>query len=118
MKTIICGSRKGCSLNDLHAAIEQFLSLHGHITRVLCGCSEGVDTQGYEWARTKGIPVDHYPGAWKHVGRAAGPIRNQRMVADADAVLAMPGGAGTADTVRRAKVSGLIVCEYHPAEPR
>jgi hypothetical protein len=47
-------------------------------------------------------------------GKAAGSIRNQRML-DAekhiDVVVAFPGGRGTADMVRRARAAGIHVLE-------
>lgn len=44
-------------------------------------------------------------------GKAAGPIRNQRMLDEGkpDLVVAFPGGRGTADMVRRAKAAGVPV---------
>lgn len=44
---------------------------------------------------------------------AAGPIRNQQMLDDGkpDLVVAFPGGKGTADMVRRARVAGIPTIE-------
>lgn len=49
-------------------------------------------------------------------GKAAGPIRNQHMIdtAKPDLVVSFPGGAGTADMVRRAKAAGVRVIEVEP----
>jgi hypothetical protein len=46
-------------------------------------------------------------------GKAAGPIRNQRMIDEGkpDLVIAFPGGRGTADMVSRAKKAGIPVQE-------
>jgi hypothetical protein len=48
---------------------------------------------------------------WNTHGRAAGPIRNQRMLDEVkpELVVAFPGGRGTADMVRRAREAGVNV---------
>lgn len=50
-------------------------------------------------------------------GRAAGPIRHQRMLDEGmpDLVLALPGGRGTADMVRHATLAGVEVIEVGAA---
>lgn len=51
-------------------------------------------------------------------GKAAGPIRNQRMLDDGkpDRVLAFPGGRGTANMVKLAKAAGVPVHEIRILE--
>jgi hypothetical protein len=57
------------------------------------------------------VPIDVYVAQWKKHGRAAGPIRNQRMLDEGkpDLVVAFPGGRGTADMIRRAERAGVPV---------
>jgi hypothetical protein len=57
------------------------------------------------------VPIDVYVAQWKKHGRAAGPIRNQRMLdkGKPDLVVAFPGGRGTADMIRRAERAGVPV---------
>jgi hypothetical protein len=77
---------------------------------VVHGDYRGADTLAKEWARSRGIPEVGYPADWR-MGPSAGPARNQRML-DAerpDGVVALPGGGGTADMVRRARAAGLPV---------
>ncbi len=54
-----------------------------------------------------------YEADWHEHGRAAGPIRNARMIAEGrpDLVIAFPGGRGTADMVSRARKAGIEVRE-------
>jgi hypothetical protein len=54
--------------------------------------------------------------AWHDYGKAAGPIRNKRMLTDfaPDIVVAFPGGKGTADMVRQAKEREVEVREMKP----
>ena len=48
------------------------------------------------------------PADWTKHGKAAGPIRNQKMLDECpDLVVAFPGGKGTADMVRRAMKAGI-----------
>ncbi len=50
---------------------------------------------------------------WGNMGRAAGPIRNQKMLDEGkpDLVVAFKGGKGTADMVSKAKKAGVEVRE-------
>ena len=83
------------------------------VTVVLSGCARGVDREGELWARGMLIPVEHYVADWGQHGRAGGPIRNQRMVGDADALLLVWDGrsGGSADVRRRALAKGLTLYE-------
>lgn len=71
----------------------------------------GADRWAQEWAQTNGIPYIGHPARWGNHGRAGGPIRNGEMLRKwlPDYVLAMPGGAGTADMVRQAEAAGVEV---------
>lgn len=83
------------------------------ITAVRHGGARGADSLAGLWATDHGYPEQVYPADWAKLGKAAGPMRNQAMV-DAGgvvAVVAFPGGPGTADTVRRARAAGLPVWE-------
>ncbi|WP_086846993.1 SLOG family protein [Amycolatopsis kentuckyensis] len=74
------------------------------------GDCEGADRIAAEY--WLGRPVQAYPANWAEFGKAAGPIRNQRMVnLGADICLAFPtaGSRGTWDCVRRAREAGIPV---------
>ncbi|WP_245576775.1 SLOG family protein [Kaistia adipata] len=83
------------------------------VSEVISGMATGADTLAAEWAERFGFPLRKFPADWKAHGRAAGPIRNQRMIDEGrpDLVIAFPGGRGTADMVRRAKAAGIEVRE-------
>ncbi len=84
-------------------------------------CPTGVDRQAAAWARSLGLCDAACPAqwdAWRRRGNAAkaGPDRNYRMaLACAHPViavcLAFPGGRGTADMTRQAKLHGIDVLE-------
>lgn len=69
----------------------------------------GADYCGEQWAKKNNIPCAKYKADWFKLGKAAGPIRNQRMIDEADALVAFPGSSGTADVIHRAKDAGLLV---------
>jgi hypothetical protein len=81
-----------------------FVIVHG-------ACRSGVDELADAWAVSNYILIDEFPADWTSHGRAAGPIRNQRMIDDGrpDLVIAFPGGRGTADMVSRAERAGIKV---------
>ncbi len=115
MNVIICGGRDHpqFTLEDIY-----WLNSLG-ITKVITGGARGVDRWAANWAEAKRLPLKVYEADWETFGRAAGPIRNGLMLvelvkADAEvevAVIAFPGGKGTADMVRRAKGAGVQVIE-------
>jgi hypothetical protein len=72
-----------------------------------------------DWAEKEGVCCETYPADWYTHGKAAGPIRNQKMLDDAfpDVVLAFPGGRGTADMVRRAEKVGVTVIRSGEVAP-
>jgi len=78
------------------------------------GDIHGLDTLAACIAKNLGWPVDAFPvpqAAWKKVGRAAGPMRNQTMVDTGPKLcLAFPlpkGSIGTWDCIKRAVAAGI-----------
>lgn len=78
---------------------------------LICGMAFGADTMAYNWAKRHGITVHEFPADWKKYGKAAGPIRNKRMLDEGkpDLVIAFPGGGGTANMVKLAREAGVEV---------
>lgn len=104
------------TLDDLH-------SFRGPLVCVIhgaCNCNEtspqrriGADVWADEWAEDRGVKAWKFPADWMLLGKAAGPRRNQKMLNEGkpDLVVAFPGGKGTADMVRKARVAGVEVME-------
>lgn len=111
MRLLVCGGR---DFNGYLAVKECLRLLRPSV--VIHGGARGADDEADEAAAALGITVLPYPADWARYGRRAGPIRNAQMLADGepDAVLAFPGGRGTADMVRRAKRAGVPVWEWQP----
>lgn len=107
MKTIIAGGR------DYHLDQWDELALNLlDITEVVSGCCRGVDTDGANWAKKKGIPIAYFPADWANNKKAAGPIRNRQMAEYADAVVLFPGSRGTENMYQEAMKRGLTIFDY------
>lgn len=113
MRLIIAGSRE-----MPHSSARPFINAAmvtlGRPRAVLSGaCKTGVDRAGEDWAAAHRVPVDCYTADWELDGKAAGPIRNACMVANADALLVIryPDSKGSADVLRKARAAGLRVVD-------
>lgn len=108
MRILVCGGRDFTDHVRVFAALDRLHAKHP-ITVLIHGAAPGVDRLASRWAKWRGIEVEPYPADWDKHRTAAGPIRNQRMLdhSNPDAVVAFPGGVGTADMVTRAVKAGL-----------
>lgn len=110
MKTIIAGSRYITSAAVVYQVIEQS---GFEITEVVSGCALGVDTIGELYAHDNGIPVRSYPADWATHGKAAGPIRNKEMAANAEQLIAIWDGnmlgSGTKNMIEEAFKKSLRI---------
>lgn len=108
MKTIIAGGRTFADYELLCAVMDQ----RGEpVTEVVSGAATGADALGERWAKERGIPVKRFPANWEAQGRAAGPLRNGRMAAYGEALVAFWDGQsrGTKNMIEQAKRAGLRV---------
>jgi hypothetical protein len=108
MKTIIAGGRN-YTLTDDDRELLDLLRYEWGITEVVSGCATGADSDGEKWARENGITVKRFSADWSEYGRRAGPIRNTKMAEYANALVAFPGGRGTANMIFQAKIYGLRI---------
>lgn len=108
MKVIVCGSRVKADSARITQALKD---ADAHM--VITGAAPGVDTVAHIIAVDHGMATRQHRADWGTWGKAAGPIRNQRMLdAHPDAiVLAFPHGEskGTRDMIRRARQQGREV---------
>lgn len=108
-KVIVCGGRDYRDQSAVWAALS---SINPTVV-AQGGCDTGADLYARVWAQHNDKILKTYPANWGESGRSAGPKRNQYML-DAeqpDAVIAFPGGRGTADMVRRARKAKVLVIE-------
>lgn len=108
MKVLVCGGRNFDNY-DLLKTVLSAVHVTRNITTIIHGAAPGADMLAARWAGRHFVPMIPFPADWGTHGKAAGPIRNQKMLDEGkpDMVVAFPGGRGTTDMVRRAKVAGL-----------
>ena len=136
MRLIIAGSRdyhdRTVVYETIKLALESwfkpFLSAHPEVVieEVVSGRCRGVDLIGEDWAKEHRIPIATFPVSgkeWEEQGRAAGPVRNQRMVMHArggngkytdgkgGALIALwrRRSRGTFDVIKKARAGGLLI---------
>lgn len=119
MRVLVTGGR---NYRDTAAIDRELSSLHRKARhdcmRVIQGGADGADRLAREWCHRNFVTYLNFPADWKTHGKAAGPLRNARMIAEGkpDIVIAFPGGRGTADCVRKARAAGIPVVEVRPPE--
>lgn len=107
---LVCGDRNWTD----EEAIRRELSRFPAGTKVIHGAARGADELAALIAKKLGFETKAFPANWRKYGKAAGPIRNQRMLEEhPDIVLAfhrdLSKSKGTADTVKRARAAGVKV---------
>lgn len=106
MRVGVCGGRGFDDTRAVWAALDKERLAVPHDTlEVVQGGAPGADKIAREWCVAREVPYFNVPAEWEKHGRAAGPIRNQKIVDkyELDKLLAFPGGRGTADMVFRAE---------------
>lgn len=115
MRVLVCGGRDYDDRDRVHNVLCDLNASRGPITCVIHGAATGADEEGMYWAQMMATvqKITHAPfvADWRAHGKAAGPLRNQRMLDEGrpDLVVAFPGGRGTADMVRRAEAAGIEI---------
>lgn len=114
LRVLVCGGRDYSDRRRLYAEMDRLYEEHGkRFSTLIAGGANGADTLAHDWAGYKGLSTDIYRANWKRDGRAAGPLRNARMLREGkpDLVVAFPGGRGTANMVKQAREAGVLVIE-------
>lgn len=104
-RVLVCGGRTYANYDHVKAVLYTVHSIYT-ITQIIHGAARGADTLAGRWARENKIPVRQHPADWNKYGKRAGFIRNQFMLdkEKPHMVVGFPGGTGTADMMRRAKL--------------
>jgi hypothetical protein len=126
MRVLVCGGRDYTDREKMDRVLRLVDDARGPIKTLIHGAARGADSLAAKWARDTGLDefgeVLAFPANWRD-GKRAGPIRNQQMLDEGkpELVIAFPGGAGTADMVRRARAAGvevqLISVQTRPSNP-
>ncbi len=114
-RILVCGGRDwdNRTLTDgvLDGFREQYHEKDQPIV-IVEGGAQGADTLAKEYAVKHNIPCEEFAAEWKKYGRAAGPVRNSKMLKSGiDVVIAFPGGRGTHDTIGKAEKMGIRVLQ-------
>lgn len=104
MTTIIAGGR------DYRLTEDDFRWLDTlGISEVVTGGCRGTDTDAFDWAWDRRIPVQIIKADWENFGISAGPRRNRQMALIAQQCVLFPGGRGTASMEAEARKLGLRI---------
>jgi len=112
MRLLACGGRDYTNRDKTWRCLDAIHRKHG-VTLLIEGDANGADRLAKLWALERGIPLATYPAKWREEGRSAGPRRNARMLLEGrpQAAIALGGGTGTADMVRRLREANVPVWE-------
>lgn len=99
MRVLVCGGR---DYDDYATLVWHLSELDPEV--IIHGGAKGADSLAGRYAQENTIPVEVFEANWEEYGRAAGMLRNQRMIEKGkpDYVLAFKGGRGTLDLITRA----------------
>lgn len=115
IRVLVTGSRHFNDTARVNAVMNRVLKKWGGIRSVIHGDAPGLDNLVKRWCHRKGIPEtgNHFRARWESEGDYAGPNRNQRMVDEgrADIAIAFRGNRGTADCKRRIRAAGIELYE-------
>jgi len=112
-RVLVCGGR---DFNDeeLVFATLDALNKERRVSAIIQGFASGADDLARMWGyEHRDCEVLSFVAEWGRHGKAAGPIRNTRMIEEGkpDLVIAFPGGRGTANMVAQARAAGIEVIE-------
>lgn len=79
IKFLISGDRNWTDYTFIHTVLEQLIRDHV-IETIIHGGTQGADTLGGQAASSLGLPVQIVKAEWSLYHKAAGPIRNQKML--------------------------------------
>ena len=125
MKILVTGDRNWDINPELHKeriryvlkrVVADALNSAQEVT-IIHGAARGVDTLAGQVASELGLNVEAYPADWEKYGKAAGPIRNRKMLdLKPDLVLAfhndLTKSKGTAHCIKEAEKMGFPVIVF------
>jgi len=134
LRVLVCGGRDFNRHVVVYDALTELQDERGPIEVIIAGRHPGEEPNGADywaesWSFMQRVPFYGFPARWGDTSHPdalvrrrsdrtlydakAGPRRNQRMIDEGrpTIVVALPGGRGTADMVRRARAAGIEVRE-------
>lgn len=113
-RLLVCGDRHWTD----EKAIVRVLKHYHSDTVIIHGGAPGADTLAGQFGKRAGFEVIVFSAEWDKHGKAAGPIRNRRMLEEGkpNRVIAfhpdLRKSKGTADMLRQARAAGIDVEHY------
>ena len=113
LNVIIAGSRNFDDYARLKRSCDDILKevTPAHRITVLSGNARGADALGERYASERGYDVRRFPADWRRHGKAAGPMRNAEMAAEAQMLICFWDGnsKGTHHMIATARKRGLEI---------
>lgn len=109
MRLAIVGSRNFTNYEVFKETLEDYLTTRKlRPTLIVSGGATGVDSMAERWAKESSLQTLIFPVTpkdWDEHGKAAGPLRNSKIVKEADKVIVFWDrfSRGTKDTINKAK---------------
>ena len=106
MRVLVCGGRE---YSDREYVYETLDTIKPDV--IIQGGARGADALAKDWAAYRGVPCEEFKADWNQHGRAAGFIRNKKMLDEGlpDLVVAFDGGKGTENMKSVATSYGIRV---------
>ena len=110
-RVIIAGGRDFDNYELLKRKMDYLLSETVEPIQVVCGQAMGADRLGQLYAKERGFVIRYYPANWSYYGKRAGPLRNEEMAKNADALVAFWDGEsrGTKNMIENARKYNLRI---------
>ena len=113
-RVIVCGGRDYDNEEFVWKVLDCF---HKDGLVIIQGGARGADSFARRWAEDHEVEYREFKADWNRYGKAAGPKRNTEMLGeDPYAVVAFPGGSGTANMVKQARARGVLVIDLREGE--
>jgi SLOG family YspA-like protein len=116
MRVLVCGGRDFSDTDWAYRILDE-LHRNNNIDVIIEGDARGADRIAGYWAGKNRIDNLKFRADWDRYGKAAGSIRNTKMLKESkpDLVLAFPGGRGTANMISQAKLADIpVLIELKP----
>jgi hypothetical protein len=125
VRVLVSGDRHWNCADLARRVVTRLVERYGADLIVVHGDARGVDSAFAAACRARGVAHEPHPARWDDVGKSAGPMRNQEMIAaGSDFVIAvhrnLAYSRGTRDLVQRALATGIPVylIDRDDGEPR
>lgn len=112
MRIIVCGGRDYVDEDHIFSVLDDFKKAYPDL-EIISGMARGADSIAVLWAANRGVKLHKVYADWDKHKKAAGFIRNKRMLdMNPDKVVAFAGGSGTNHMMMIARKAKVEVYEF------